>query len=101
MTDASTWFTLGIKLFTNGYNDQAYKSFSNATDSSFAICFASYVWMGHIKDIQNQRKEAIIFYQKALTLYPGFPMQHDQWNLIIDKTWIEERMKTPFLGVKQ
>ena len=101
MNDASTWFTLGIKLFTNGHNDQAYNSFAHATDSSFSICFASYVWMGHIKDLQHQRKEAISFYKKALTLYPGFPMQHDHWKLILDKQWIEERIKTPFLGVKQ
>jgi hypothetical protein len=55
--------------------------------------------MGHIKDIQNQRKKALEFYQKAMQIYPGFPVQHDNWNIKIDKAWIEERIKTPFKGI--
>ena len=100
ITDANTWFTLGLKLFADGYNDEAYNSFSKATDSTFAAYFASLVWMGHLKDLENQRKEAVTLYQKALKAYPGFPVQHDNWNIVIDKTWIEERIKVPFKGVK-
>ena len=101
ITDANTWFTLGLKLFADGYNDESYNSFSKATDSTFAAYFASLVWMGHLKDLENQRKEAVTLYQKALKAYPGFPVQHDNWNIVIDKTWIEERIKVPFKGVKQ
>ncbi len=57
--------------------------------------------MGHIKDIQNQRKDAIILYRKALNIYPGFAVRHDNWNIIIDKTWIEERIKAPFRGINE
>ncbi|MFP4622028.1 MAG: hypothetical protein ACLFM7_12010 [Bacteroidales bacterium] len=96
MTDMKIWFTLGVKLFTKGYNDEAYNSFTKATDSGFPACFASFVWMGHIKDLRNQRKEAISFYKKGLDAYPGFPVQHDHLNIKIDNKWIEERIKMPF-----
>ncbi len=101
MSDMMTWFILGVRLFTDGYNDEAYNSFAKATDTTFVARFASMVWMGHLKDLKNQRKEAISFYKKALDAYPGFPAQHDQWNIIIDKAWIEERLKTPFKGIQK
>jgi pimeloyl-ACP methyl ester carboxylesterase len=99
-TSANTWFALGLKLFADDFNNEAYYSFSKSADSTFAAYFASLVWMGHIKDIERQRKEAIVLYEKALKAYPGFPVQHDNWNLIIDEKWIEERIKNPFKGVR-
>jgi len=101
LPDAHAWYTLGLKLFADGYLDEAYNSFARATDSTFVIRFASLVWMGHIKDLDNQRDQALAFYQQALDAYPGFPVQHDNWNMIIDKTWIEERFRTPFPGIKK
>lgn len=100
MLGADTWFTLGLKLFADGYNDEAFNSFYNAADSSFAAYFASLVWMGHLKDLKNDRKESIKLYKQAFDAYPGFPVQHDNWNIVIDKAWIEERIKVPFKGVK-
>jgi predicted esterase len=100
-TEANTWFTLGLKLFADGFYNEAYTSFSNADDSTFAANFASLVWMGHIKDLENKRKEAVALYQKALKDFPGFPIQHDNWNIIIDERWIEERIKDPFKGIRK
>jgi hypothetical protein len=42
---------------------------------------------------------ALMFYQKGGDLYPGFPVQHDNWNIIIDQAWIEERIESPFKGI--
>lgn len=100
LSDPDTWYTIGIKLLADDYNDEAYNAFSKAVDSTFALRFASLVWMGHLKDLKDNRKEAVAFYRKALDAYPGFPVQHDQWKIVIDKTWIEERIKVPFKGVK-
>jgi tetratricopeptide (TPR) repeat protein len=100
ITDPFTWFNLGIKLFADGYIDEAYNSFTNANDTAFAANFAVLVWLGHLEDLKNRRKEAIALYQKALKAYPGFPVTHDNWNIVIDKKWIEERIKSPFKGVK-
>ncbi|HEX2921259.1 MAG TPA: alpha/beta hydrolase [Bacteroidales bacterium] len=100
ITEENTWFTLGLKLFADGFNNEAYNSFSRAADSTFALHFASLVWMGHLKDLEHQRKEALELYQKALAVFPGFPVQHDNWNIVIDEKWIEERIKVPFKGIK-
>ncbi len=101
VTNADIWFTLGLKLFADNFNAEAYNSFSKAADSTFILYFASLVWMGHLKDLMNSRKEAVLLYQKALAAYPGFPVQHDNWNIAINKTWIEDRLKVPFKGIKQ
>ena len=97
--EADNWFTLGVKLFANSLNQEAFNSFVNASDSTLGIYFASLVWRGHLKDLEGQRAEAVNLYQQALHVYPGFPIQHGHWNLIIDKNWIEERIKVPFQGV--
>ncbi|MFO7933197.1 MAG: hypothetical protein R6U78_03855 [Bacteroidales bacterium] len=96
MTDMGAWFSLGIRLVASGYNDEAYASFARATDPTFAARFASLVWMGHLKDLRDRREEAVSFYKKALDAYPGFPVQHSQWDMLIDKNWIEERIRIPF-----
>jgi predicted esterase len=100
ISDAGTWFRLGLKLFADNFKDEAYNSFSKATDITFALNFASLVWMGHLKDLNNQRNEAVVLYHNALDVYPGFPVRHDNWKIVIDKTWIEERLIVPFKGVE-
>jgi tetratricopeptide (TPR) repeat protein len=95
----SNWFTLGVKLFANSYHDEAFEAFKRSNEEGFIVRFASLTWMGHIKDLENERQEALGYYEQALSFYPGFPVQHDIWNIIIDKTWIEERIKLPFKGV--
>jgi pimeloyl-ACP methyl ester carboxylesterase len=99
LQDPNLWFGFGVKLFANGHNDQALYSFSQATDTSFDVCSASMVWMGHLNDLLHKREEALAWYKKGLEYYI-FPMTHSQWNLTIDRNWIEERMKTPFTGIK-
>jgi len=100
LSDAQTWFSLGLKLYAGNFLEESYRSFSRAADSTFALTFACLVWMGHIMDLQNKRTEAMALYQEALRAWPGFPVQHDQWNMVIDKAWIEERMKVPFKGIR-
>lgn len=97
--EAYSWYKLGLILFPDGYYEQALYSFQQALDTSFVIYFAPMVWIGHIKDLQGQRKEAVAWYNKALQAYPGFPVQHDNWGMKIDRNWIEERLKTPFAGI--
>jgi tetratricopeptide (TPR) repeat protein len=99
--DNQTWFKLGIKLFVNNHIDESFDSFKNSLDSTFIINFASLTWMGHIKDLQNEREEALNYYHKALDQYPGFPVQHDQWNILINESWIKEKIKIPFKGINQ
>jgi len=66
----------------------------SASDTDWA--FAALVWQGHLLDLMGRRAEAVTQYQEALKV-PGAPkMQHSQYNLTIDKPWVEERLKTPF-----
>ena len=58
--------------------------------------FAALVWQGHLLDLLGRRAEAVARYQEALK-FPGSPtMEHSQYQLIINKQWVEERLKTPF-----
>ncbi|MFC1614802.1 hypothetical protein ACFL5K_05845 [Gemmatimonadota bacterium] len=100
LQDLHLWFQLGIKLFANNKYESARYAFTQATDTSFMACFASMVWLGHINDLSGNREEALSWYNKGLDYYPGFPVQHDQWGIKIDKKWIEERLTAPFEGVE-
>jgi predicted negative regulator of RcsB-dependent stress response len=58
--------------------------------------FFALVWEGHLLDLLGRRTDAVAAYQEALKM-PGTPsMRHDQYGLVIDKKWVEERLKTPF-----
>ena len=59
--------------------------------------FAGLVWQGHVLDLLGHRAEALGRYEDALKV-PGSPsMQHGQYKLTIDKQWVEERLKSPFV----
>ncbi len=96
--DSESWFGLGIRLVADKLYDEAFTAFSEAEDENFIVNFAVLTWMGHLKDLNNQRAEAIKYYHQALAQFPGFPVQHDHWNIYIDKSWIEDRIENPFKG---
>ena len=58
--------------------------------------FAATVWQGHLLDLLGRRTEAIARYQAALKMPGEHNMQHNQYNLVIDNAWVEQRLKTPF-----
>jgi hypothetical protein len=58
--------------------------------------FMGLVWQVHVLDLLGRRAEAVASYQEALKV-PGSPsMQHSQYSLVINKQWVEERLKTTF-----
>jgi hypothetical protein len=101
---AETWFELGLKLLgadLPGEASEASEASRHATDPSFVISFASHAWMGVIADARGERNAAVDHYRAALEAYPGFPIQHDQWNLTIDRDWLNDRLQTPFEGLQK
>jgi predicted esterase len=94
--DSQSWFKLGILLFTIGSYDESLDSFNRTLSPDFIIRFAAMTWIGHIYDVQHKREDALTWYRKALEIYPGFPVQHDQWGIQIDEQWIKNRIETPF-----
>jgi tetratricopeptide (TPR) repeat protein len=95
---AHVWFKLGLLLYDGRHYPEAFEAFQTYTrlagsDGEF---FGGFVWMGIIKDLLGERNEALTFYRDALKHDPGLTLQHDQYNLRIDRAWVEARLKTPF-----
>jgi tetratricopeptide (TPR) repeat protein len=93
-----TWFKLGLVLFGGGSYPESLESFRallrNATDASDR--FGGLVWQGHLLDLLGRREEALQSYRWALLLPGNLRMQHDQWGMVIDRKWVQERLSTPF-----
>jgi len=97
---ADTWFVLGMRLFDGKYYEEAQVAFKKAvalTKDSSQFKSMYLVWVGHIYDLQdNGRKNAIDCYEKAMKVYKGNNIRHDQYGIVINKVWLNERLKKPF-----
>jgi hypothetical protein len=94
--DADTWAKLGLLLYDGRYYPEALEAMTKLGGSDSDWRFMALVWQGHLLDLLGRRAEAVARYQEALKV-PGSPsMEHSQYKLIINKQWVEERLKTPF-----
>ncbi|MEW6456439.1 MAG: hypothetical protein AB1410_06995 [Acidobacteriota bacterium] len=92
------WFKLGLLLFDSGFYKESFLAFEKVfkLESPELYKFASLTWMGHLKDLEGQREEAVKYYKQALERDTGNSMQHSQYRMRINRKWIEQRLKTPF-----
>jgi len=58
--------------------------------------FISNVWLGHMYDLEGNRSEALEYYNKAMEAWGGKPYMHSQYNMTVDKSWVEQRLEAPF-----
>lgn len=94
--DTNTWGKLGLLLYDGRYYPEALELMTQLAQRDSNWRFAALVWQGHLLDLLGRRAEAVARYQEALK-FPGSPtMEHSQYKLIINKQWVEERLKTPF-----
>jgi len=94
--DIDTWAKLGLLLYDGQHYPEALDAMTRVAQADSDWRFAALVWRGHLLDLLGRRPEAVAAYQEALKV-PGTPsMEHSQYKLIIDKQWVEERLKTPF-----
>jgi tetratricopeptide (TPR) repeat protein len=95
---ASIWFKMGLLLYDGGHYSESFEAFekSGELDPADFNLFATLTWRGHLKDLQGEREKAVEFYRAALKHDTGRTMQHDQYRLRIGRSWVEERLKTPF-----
>lgn len=94
--DTNTWGKLGLLLYDGRYYPEALELMTQLAQRDSNWRFAALVWQGHLLDLPGRRAEAVARYQEALK-FPGSPtMEHSQYKLIINKQWVEERLKTPF-----
>lgn len=98
LDDAGSWFKLGLTLFDGGYYRESFEAFQRVTELNPPQVnrFSSLVWMGHLKDLEGSREEALKYYNEALKYDTGQTLRHDQWGMRINRQWIEDRLKTPF-----
>ena len=94
------WFKLGLVLFGNDYLDESLGAFERASDPDFVLYYAALVWQGHINDMFGNREQALDFYRQGLDNYPGFPVQHDQWGMVLSDEYIKNRLENPFKGIE-
>jgi len=92
--DAGTRAKLVLMLYDGRYYQEALDIVKSLEQGDWR--FFALVWEGQLLDLVGRRSEAVAAYQAALQ-EPGTPsMRHDQYGLVIDKKWAEERLKTPF-----
>jgi uncharacterized protein HemY len=94
------WMNLGLKLVGGGYWIEAMDAFSRseALSGDDPSRVTTVVWQGHIYDIEGERGKALARYREALDMVMGdYSMRHDQWGIVINREWIENRMKDPFV----
>jgi tetratricopeptide (TPR) repeat protein len=102
ISDPNFWLKLGLLLFDGGNYPQSFRAFEEirSLDSPPLLKFAALVWMGQLRDLQGQRDEALEDYRDALKEDPGIAMRHSQYGMTIDRRWVEERLRTPFVRRK-
>jgi tetratricopeptide (TPR) repeat protein len=96
------WLKIGLLLFDSGNYPQSFHAFGQVLtlDSSALLKFTSLVWMGHLMDLQKQRDKAVEYYKKALEHDTGETMTHSQYGMRINRQWVEERLRQPFVWKK-
>jgi tetratricopeptide (TPR) repeat protein len=94
--DPDIWGKLGLLLYDDRYYQEALEVMTQLAGSDSDWRFGAIVWQGHLLDLLGRRAEAVARYQEALKV-PGSPNdRYDQYNLVINNQWVEERLKTPF-----
>jgi tetratricopeptide (TPR) repeat protein len=96
---ADIWYRLGTDLYGAGRLDAAADCFAKSRDlyQDPVWKFGSLGWLGLLDDLRGRRAEALVHYREALAIAPSRPVRHDQYKITMNKAWVEERLKRPFV----
>jgi tetratricopeptide (TPR) repeat protein len=99
LTDGDIWYRLGTDLYGAGRLDASADCFAKARElyQDPVWKFGSLGWLGLLDDLRGRRTSALVHYKEALAIAPSRPVRHDQYKITMDKAWVEERLKTPFV----
>jgi aminopeptidase N len=97
------WLNLGLALYQGTHYSEALEALTRGEQTANGgpglWKFACIAWQGAIMDLQNRRSEALERYQLSLELlkpYPWLKVKIDKYGVLIDRPWIQDRLKTPF-----
>jgi tetratricopeptide (TPR) repeat protein len=98
--DAGSWFKIGLTLYDGKYYREALDAFekvqTHGRQADPSRASAAIVWQGHLLDLLGEREKAITCYKKALALPVPPDMRHAQYQMRINREWIEKRLNEPF-----
>jgi tetratricopeptide (TPR) repeat protein len=99
LSAGDVWYRLGSDLYGAGHLDEAAGCFARADDLSVDPVwkFGALGWRGLLDDLRGRRADALVHYGAALAIAPARPVRHDQYGITMDKAWVEERLRTPFV----
>jgi hypothetical protein len=93
-----SWLRLGLMLYDAKHYTEALecfeKSFETAEDRDNK--FIALVWQGQLLDLMGKREAAMKVYRAAQATGSTQVFRHDQYNLKIDQTWVQERLQAPY-----
>jgi len=98
IASAGIWYRLGLDLYGAGRPEEAADCFAKADRPEAAQVwrFGAQAWLGLLDDLRGRRTDALIHYRAALSIAPDRPVRHDQFGITMSRTWVEERVRTPF-----
>ena len=97
LTDEDAWVKLAMVLYDRQHYSEALSAFAVVGSSGQpGLRFMGLVWQGHVLDLIGKRPQAVEKYEAALKVAGTPQMRHDQYQITIDRKWVEERLKTPF-----
>ena len=98
ITNSDMLYQIGMGLYEFEDYPEAFDCFRKIANlqTDKKTKFASFSWLGLLKDIMGKRKEALRYYKQALDHDIGESMSHSWLRINMDRKWVEERLKTPF-----
>lgn len=98
ITNSDMLYQIGMGLYEYEDYPEAFDCFQKIVNlqTDKKTMFASLGWLGLLKDIMGERREALSFYHQALDHDPGESMSHSWLRINMNKEWLEARLKTPF-----
>jgi len=98
ITNSDMLYQIGMGLYEFEDYPEAFDCFLKIANlqTDKKTKFASFGWLGLLKDIMGDRREALGYYRQALDHETGESMSHSWLRINMNKEWVEERLKTPF-----
>jgi hypothetical protein len=97
LESGSAWGKLGLTLYDGRHYDEALSAMQEAARLDTGLWrLGAMVWQGHLLDLLGRREEARRCYREALDGGFAGPIQHGQYDMVLDRKWVEERLVAPF-----